>query len=84
MPGEPPAPRDEVPIFSQVDRRLQTTPQIKLAPFATNLNKDIMAGVLASEKKANRAVPTHHCTPDALRWRSRLALDVGEGQKLTN
>jgi hypothetical protein len=30
-----------------------------------------------------RAVPTHHRTPDALRWRSRLALGVGEGQKLT-
>jgi hypothetical protein len=30
----------------------------------------------------NRAVPTHHRTPDAPRWRSRLALDVGEGQKL--
>jgi hypothetical protein len=30
----------------------------------------------------NRALPTHR-TPDALRWRSRLALDVGEGQKLT-
>jgi hypothetical protein len=29
----------------------------------------------------NRAVPTHHRTPDAPRWRSRLALDVGEGQK---
>jgi hypothetical protein len=29
----------------------------------------------------NRALPTHHCTPDALRWRSRLALGVGEGQK---
>jgi hypothetical protein len=31
----------------------------------------------------NRALPTHHRTPDAFRWRSRLALDVGEGQKLT-
>jgi hypothetical protein len=31
----------------------------------------------------NRALPTHHRTPDALRWRSRLALGVGEGQKLT-
>jgi hypothetical protein len=31
----------------------------------------------------NRVVPTHHRTPDALRWRSRLALGVGEGQKLT-
>jgi hypothetical protein len=31
----------------------------------------------------NRAVPTHHRTPDAPRWRSRLALDVGEGQKQT-
>jgi hypothetical protein len=30
-----------------------------------------------------RAVPTHHRTLDAPRWRSRLALDVGEGQKLT-
>jgi hypothetical protein len=29
----------------------------------------------------NRAVPTHHRTPDAPRWRFRLALDVGEGQK---
>jgi hypothetical protein len=29
----------------------------------------------------NRAVPTHHRTPDAPRWRSRLALNVGEGQK---
>jgi hypothetical protein len=29
----------------------------------------------------NRAVSTHHRTPDAPRWRSRLALDVGEGQK---
>ena len=29
----------------------------------------------------NRAVPTHHRTSDAPRWRSRLALDVGEGQK---
>jgi hypothetical protein len=27
--------------------------------------------------------PTHHRTPDAPRWRSRLALDVGEGQKQT-
>jgi hypothetical protein len=41
------------------------------------------------EKKAplsctqNRAVPTHHRTPDNPRWRSRLALDVGEGQKQT-
>jgi hypothetical protein len=52
MPGEPPSPRDEVPIFSPADGRLQTTPQIKLAPFATNLNKEIMAGVLASEKGA--------------------------------
>jgi hypothetical protein len=31
----------------------------------------------------NRAVPTRHRTPDAPRWRSRLALDVGEGQKQT-
>jgi hypothetical protein len=31
----------------------------------------------------NRAVPTHHRTPDAPRWRSRHALDVGEGQKQT-
>jgi hypothetical protein len=31
----------------------------------------------------NRAVPTHHRTPDAPRWRSCLALDVGEGQKQT-
>jgi hypothetical protein len=31
----------------------------------------------------NRAIPTHHRTPDAPRWRSRLALDVGEGQKHT-
>ena len=31
----------------------------------------------------NRALLTHQRTPDALRWRSRLALDVGEGQKLT-
>jgi hypothetical protein len=31
----------------------------------------------------NRAVPTHHRTPDAPRWRSRLALDVGEGRKQT-
>jgi hypothetical protein len=31
----------------------------------------------------NRALPTHHRTPDAPRWRSRLALDVGEGQKQT-
>jgi hypothetical protein len=29
------------------------------------------------------AVPTHKRTPDAPRWRSRLALGVGEGQKLT-
>jgi hypothetical protein len=27
--------------------------------------------------------PTHHCTADALRWCSRLAMDVGEGQKRT-
>jgi hypothetical protein len=27
--------------------------------------------------------PTHYRTPDAPRWRSRLALDVGEGQKQT-
>jgi hypothetical protein len=31
----------------------------------------------------NRALPTHHRTPDYPRWRSRLALDVGESQKLT-
>jgi hypothetical protein len=31
----------------------------------------------------NRAVPTHHRTPDNPRWRSRLAVDVGEGQKQT-
>jgi hypothetical protein len=31
----------------------------------------------------NRALPTHHRTPDSPRWRSRLALGVGEGQKLT-
>jgi hypothetical protein len=31
----------------------------------------------------NRAVPTRHRTPDGPRWRSRLALDVGEGQKQT-
>jgi hypothetical protein len=31
----------------------------------------------------NRAVPTHHRTPDAPSWRFRLALDVGEGQKQT-
>jgi hypothetical protein len=31
----------------------------------------------------NRAVLTHRRTPDALRWRSCLALGVGEGQKLT-
>jgi hypothetical protein len=31
----------------------------------------------------NRAVLTHHRTPDAPRWRSRLALGVGEGQKQT-
>jgi hypothetical protein len=31
----------------------------------------------------NRAVLTHQRVPDAPRWRSRLAMDVGEGQKLT-
>jgi hypothetical protein len=31
----------------------------------------------------NQAVPTHHRTPDDPRWRSRHALDVGEGQKET-
>jgi hypothetical protein len=31
----------------------------------------------------NRALPTHQRTPDAPRRRSRLALCVGEGQKLT-
>jgi hypothetical protein len=31
----------------------------------------------------NRADPTHHRTPDAPRWRSRLALDAGQGQKQT-
>jgi hypothetical protein len=30
-----------------------------------------------------RTVPTHHRVPDALRWCSRLAMDVGEGQKRT-
>jgi hypothetical protein len=45
-------------------------------------------GVILHGKKhpsctQNRAVPTHHRTPDAPRWRSRLALDVGEGQKQT-
>jgi hypothetical protein len=45
-------------------------------------------GVILHGKKhpsctQNRAVLTHHRTPDALRWRSRLALGVGEGQKLT-
>jgi hypothetical protein len=30
-----------------------------------------------------RTVPTHHRVPDALRWHSRLAIDVGEGQKRT-
>jgi hypothetical protein len=30
-----------------------------------------------------RVVPTHHRTVDAPRWRSRPALDVGEGQKST-
>jgi hypothetical protein len=30
-----------------------------------------------------RTVPTHHRFPDALRWCSRLAMDVGEGQKRT-
>ena len=29
-----------------------------------------------------RTIPTHHCTAAAaLRWRLRLAMDVGEGQK---
>jgi hypothetical protein len=28
-------------------------------------------------------VSTHHCTADAQSWRSRLCLDVGEGQKQT-
>jgi hypothetical protein len=32
----------------------------------------------------NRVVPTHHHTVDAPRWRSRPALDVGEGQKQTS
>jgi hypothetical protein len=31
----------------------------------------------------NRAVPTHHCTPDALRWLSRLAMAVDEGLQQT-
>jgi hypothetical protein len=33
----------------------------------------------------NRTVPTHHLTPDSLRWRSRpaLAIDAGKGQKQT-
>jgi hypothetical protein len=30
-----------------------------------------------------RTVPTHHRVPDGLRWCSRLAMDVGEGQKRT-
>jgi hypothetical protein len=33
--------------------------------------------------KQNRALPTHQRTPDAPRRRSRLALCVGKGQKLT-
>jgi hypothetical protein len=33
--------------------------------------------------ETKRTVPTHHRVPDALRWCSRLALDVGEGQKRT-
>jgi hypothetical protein len=39
-----------------------------------------------STPPAHRTGPfrlTHHRTPDAPRWRSRLALDVGEGQKQT-
>jgi hypothetical protein len=31
----------------------------------------------------DRTVPTHHRTPGAQRWCSRLAMDVGEGQKQT-
>jgi hypothetical protein len=31
----------------------------------------------------NRTVRTHHRTPGAQRWCSRLAMDVGEGQKQT-
>jgi hypothetical protein len=47
-----------------------------------------MGSLLYTEKKhpsctQNRAVPTHHRTTDAPRWRYRLAPDVGEGQKLT-
>ena len=30
-----------------------------------------------------RTVPTHHRTPDGQSWCSRLAMDVGEGQKQT-
>jgi hypothetical protein len=45
-----------------------------------------MTGVIlfyTGKSTQNRALPTHHRTPDAPRWRSRLALGVGEGQKLT-
>jgi hypothetical protein len=30
-----------------------------------------------------RTIPTHHRVPDTIRWCSRLAMDVGEGQKRT-
>jgi hypothetical protein len=56
---------------------------------AVSKNKATMGSFFNTEKSTppahtqNRAVPTHHNTPDAPRWRSRLALGVGEGQKLT-
>jgi hypothetical protein len=34
-------------------------------------------------RSQNRTLPTRHRTPDPQRWRFRLAMDVGEGQKQT-
>jgi hypothetical protein len=58
-------------------------------PVASNKTNTNVGVILHGEKLVhssctqNRAVPTHHRTPDAPRWRSRLAPDVGEGQKRT-
>jgi hypothetical protein len=61
---------------------------IRLCRDGAMSNEATMGSFLLHGKKhptctQNRAVPTHHRTPDAPRWRSRLALGVGEGQKQT-
>jgi hypothetical protein len=87
---EPDHSRRESKVISDMKYNIQRTESVykmvTAEPFTKKLTKiDIthLHGKKHPSCTQNRVLPTHQRVPDALRWRSRLALGVGEGQKLT-